>query len=78
MAQIFPAWRPIPNCGQFGLLGSEVKNLQNAAAAHQHAFWIEIGPGANAFARSETYVENGEAGSETATFTRIPQPTSNP
>lgn len=30
------------------------------------------------FARNETYLENGQAGSETATFTRIPLPTGNP
>jgi hypothetical protein len=56
----------------------DATNLQDPHAAHQHAFWIEISPGAAAFSRNETYVENGEAGSETTTFTRLPQPTSNP
>ena len=56
----------------------DATNLQNPNAAHQHAFWIEIAPDANTFTRDETYVEDGEAGSETATYTRIPQPTSDP
>lgn len=56
----------------------DATNLPDANAAHQDAFWIEIAPGADVFARNETYVENGEAGSETATYTRIPQPTSPP
>lgn len=56
----------------------DASDLPDANAAHQHAFWIEIGPGAGAFAHNETYVENGEAGSETATYTRIPHPTSPP
>lgn len=56
----------------------DATNLPDPSAAHQHAFWVEIGPGAGAFARNETYVENGEPGSETTTFARIPQPTSNP
>jgi hypothetical protein len=56
----------------------DATNLTDADAAHQHAFWIEIAPGANAFTRDETYLENGEAGSETATYTRIRQPTSDP
>jgi hypothetical protein len=56
----------------------DATNLNDPNAAHQHAFWIEIALGANAFIRDESYVENGEAGSETATYTRIPQPTSSP
>ena len=56
----------------------DATNLENPAAAHQHAFWIEIAPDAAAFCRNETYLENGEPGSETTTFNRIPQPTSNP
>lgn len=56
----------------------DATNLQNPAAAHQHAFWIEIAPGAAAFSRNETYLEGNEPGSETTTFTRIPQPTANP
>jgi hypothetical protein len=56
----------------------DATNLQNSAAAHQHAFWIEIVPGAAAFSRNETYLEDNEPGSETITFTRIPQPTANP
>jgi hypothetical protein len=56
----------------------DATSLQNLNGAHQHAFWIEIGPGAGVFSRNETYLEDNEAGSETTTFTRIPQPTSNP
>lgn len=56
----------------------DATNLADPNAAHQHAFWIAIGPGANAFTRNETYIENGEPDSETTTFIRIPQPTSNP
>jgi hypothetical protein len=56
----------------------DATNLQDPNAAHQHAFWIEIGPGVSAFTRDETYMENGEAGSETASYTRIPQPVANP
>jgi hypothetical protein len=52
----------------------DATNLQDPNAAHQHAFWIEIASDASGFARDETYLENGEAGSETATYTRIPQP----
>jgi hypothetical protein len=52
-------------------------NLPDPNVAHQHEFWIRRHADGT-FARNETYVENGEPGSETATFTRIPQPTSNP
>jgi hypothetical protein len=55
----------------------DATNLPDPRAAHQHEFWIRFHAD-GAFARSETYVENGEAGSETATYTRLPQPTTNP
>jgi hypothetical protein len=55
----------------------DATNLSDANVAHQHEFWIRHRAG-GAFARNETYLENGEPGSETATFTRIPQPTTNP
>ncbi|HYD86152.1 MAG TPA: hypothetical protein VEA80_01640 [Vitreimonas sp.] len=51
----------------------DATNLQDASAAHQHAFWVRINAG-GAFVRNETYIENGEAGSETASFSRIAQP----
>ncbi|WP_395647803.1 hypothetical protein [Terricaulis sp.] len=51
----------------------DATNLPNERVAHEHAFWIEIN-GDGTFARNETYVENGEAGSETSTFARLPQP----
>jgi len=51
----------------------DATNLQDANAAHQHEFWIRWHADGT-FARNETYVENSEAGSETATYTRIPQP----
>jgi len=54
----------------------DATNLPDADAAHQHAFWIDINAGG--FARNETYVENGEAGSETTVFARVPQPAGNP
>ena len=56
----------------------DATNLPDANVAHQHAFSIQIGPGADVFTRNETYVEHGEAGSDTTTYARIPQPTSNP
>jgi hypothetical protein len=55
----------------------DATNLADANAAHQHEFWIRRHADGT-FARNETYVENGEAGSETATYTRIAQPADNP
>jgi hypothetical protein len=48
-------------------------NLPDANAAHQHAFWVRV-DGSETFTRDETYVQDGEAGSETITYTRVPQP----
>jgi uncharacterized protein YndB with AHSA1/START domain len=55
----------------------DATNLPDPNVAHQHEFWIRFHAD-GAFARNETYVENGVPGSETATFTRIVQPASNP
>ena len=38
-------------------------NLQEKGKAHQHAFWIQL-RGKDAYARSETYVENGSSAAE--------------
>lgn len=51
----------------------DATNLPDQNVAHEHAFWVQINADGT-FARNETYMENGEAGSETATFTRLPQP----
>jgi hypothetical protein len=48
----------------------DATNLPDPARAHQHSFWIRILSDAS-FERSETYVENGEGGSETITYTRV-------
>jgi hypothetical protein len=71
-------YRPDLSAARLYFTFRDATNLPDPNAAHQHAFWIEIAPGAGAFTRDETYVENGEAGSETTTYTRLPQPTSNP
>jgi hypothetical protein len=55
----------------------DATNLADANVAHQHEFWIRRHADGT-FARNETYLENGEAGSETATYTRIPQSAGNP
>jgi hypothetical protein len=55
----------------------DATNLGDPNAAHQHEFWIRFHANGG-FARSETYVENGEAGSEVAAYTRVPQPATNP
>lgn len=55
----------------------DATNLSAPNTAHQHEFWIRRHADGT-FARNETYLENGEAGSETATYARIAQPTSNP
>lgn len=49
--------------GPAGRLSFEFRdggNLQVPGKSHQHAFWIEL-RGPDAFARSETYVENGSS-----------------
>lgn len=48
----------------------DATNLPDAARAHQHAFWIRI-PSDTSFERNETYIENGEEGSETIAYTRV-------
>ena len=55
----------------------DATNLLDPNVAHQHEFWIRRHADGS-FARNETYLENGEAGSETATFTRIPAPAAHP
>jgi hypothetical protein len=55
----------------------DATNLPDPNAAHQHEFWIRRHADGSV-ARNETYIENGEPGSETTTFTRLPAPTSNP
>jgi hypothetical protein len=55
----------------------DATNLPDPNVAHQHEFWIRRHADGT-FARNETYIENGEPGSETTTFARIPAPTSNP
>jgi hypothetical protein len=55
----------------------DATNLPDANVAHQHEFWIRRHSDGT-FARNETYLENGEAGSETAIYTRVPLPASNP
>jgi hypothetical protein len=55
----------------------DATNLPDPNVAHQHEFWIRRHADGT-FARNETYLENGEPGSETATFTRIPAPSNNP
>ena len=47
-------------------------NLPKPGMAHQHQFEIEILQ-ANSFARSETYMENGVAGSERVVYSRAGQ-----
>jgi hypothetical protein len=71
-------YRPEQSGDRLAFSFRDATNLPTPNAAHQHAFWIEIAPGVSAFTRDETYVENGEAGSETATYTRIAAPTSSP
>lgn len=51
----------------------DATNMPDPNAAHQHEFWLRFHADGT-FARNETYVENGEPGSETATFTRISHP----
>lgn len=48
----------------------DATNLPDSNAAHQHSFWIELHADGG-FTRNETYVENGEEGSETTTYTRL-------
>jgi hypothetical protein len=55
----------------------DATNLPDPNTAHQHEFWIRFHADGS-FERSETYVENGEAGSEAAIYTRISQPAANP
>lgn len=51
----------------------DATNLPDPNIAHQHEFWIRFHADGT-FARDETYLEDGEAGSETATYTRIAAP----
>lgn len=51
----------------------DATNLPDPNAAHQHQFWIRFHADGS-FERNETYLENGEAASETLVFTRIPRP----
>ena len=55
----------------------DATNLPDPNVAHQHEFWIRRHADGT-FARNETYLENGEAGSETATLTRPLAPPNNP
>jgi hypothetical protein len=51
----------------------DATNLPDPNLAHQHEFWIRFHADGT-FARNETYVENGQADSETTTYARLPQP----
>jgi hypothetical protein len=70
-------YRPETSNERLHFIFRDATNLSDTSAAHQHEFWIRRHAD-GMFARNETYLENGEAGSETATYTRIPQPPSNP
>jgi hypothetical protein len=55
----------------------DATSLPDPNVAHQHEFWMRRHAGGT-FARSDTYVESGQPGNETAAFTRILGPMSNP
>lgn len=67
-------YRPELSTGRLEFSFRDATNLPDPNAAHQHAFWVRIDSG-ESFTRDETYVENGEEGSETIAFTRMPRPT---
>lgn len=62
--------RSEPQPGVLSFRFRDATNLPDPAGAHQHAFWIRI-QSATAYERSETYIENGEEGSETIVYTRV-------